>query len=68
MTYTASTIESINMSLRKAIKTRSSFSTDEAVTKPLYLAMRNISKKWAMPTRDWKAALNRFSVQCEERM
>ena len=51
------------MSLRKVIKTRSSFPTDEAVTKLFYLALRNISKKWAMPIRDWKAALNRFSIQ-----
>ena len=54
------------MSLRKVIKTRSSFPTDEAVTKLFYLALRNISKKWTM--RDWKAALNRFSIQFEERI
>ena len=52
---TISAIESINMSLRKVIKTRSSFPTDEAVTKLFYLALNNISKKWSMPIRDWKA-------------
>jgi putative transposase len=61
-------IESINMSLRKVIKTRSSFPTDEAVTKLFYLALNNISKKWTMPIRDWKAALNRFTIQFEDRM
>jgi len=66
--YTTNAIESINMSLRKIIKTRSSFPTDEAVTKLFYLALRNISKKWTMPIRDWKAALNRFSIQFEERI
>jgi len=66
--YTTNAIESINMSLRKIIKTRSSFPTDEAVTKLFYLALRNISKKWTMPIRDWKAALNRFSTQFEERI
>jgi len=66
--YTTNAIESINMSLRKVIKTRSSFPTDEAVTKLFYLALRNISKKWTMPIRDWKAALNRFSIQFEERI
>jgi putative transposase len=66
--YTTNAIESINMSLRKVIKTRSSFPTDEAVTKLFYLALRNISKKWTMPIRDWKVALNRFTIQFEERI
>ena len=68
VTYTTNAIESINMSLRKVIKTRSSFPTDEAVTKLFYLALKNISKKWTMPIRDWKAALNRFTIQFDERM
>ena len=66
--YTTNAIESINMGLRKVIKTRSSFPTDEAVTKLLYLALNNISKKWTMPIRDWKAALNRFTIQFEDRV
>ncbi|MDO8330508.1 MAG: IS256 family transposase [Fluviicoccus sp.] len=66
--YTTNAIESINMSLRKVIKTRASFPTDDAVTKLFYLALRNISKKWTMPIRDWKAALNRFTIQYEDRM
>ena len=66
--YTTNAIESINMSLRKVIKTRSSFPTDDAVSKLFYLALNNISKKWTMPLRDWKAALNRFTIQFEERM
>ena len=66
--YTTNAIESINMGLRKVIKTRSSFPTDEAVSKLLYLALNNISKKWTMPIRDWKAALNRFTIQFEDRM
>ena len=66
--YTTNAIESINMSLRKIIKTRSSFPTDEAVTKLFYLALRNISKKWTMPIRDWKAALNRFNIQFDDRI
>ena len=56
------------MSLRKIIKIRSSFPTDEAVSKLFYLELNNISKKWAMPLRDWKGALNRFTIQFEERM
>ena len=66
--YTTSAIESINMSLRKVTKTRSSFPTDEAVSKLFYLALNNIGKKWTMPLRDWKGALNRFTIQFEERM
>jgi putative transposase len=66
--YTTNAIESINMSLRKVIKTRSSFPTDDAVMKLFYLALNNISKKWSMPIRDWKAALNRFAIQFEDRM
>ena len=56
------------MSLRKVIKTRSSFPADEAVTKLFFLALRNISKNWTMPIREWKAALNRFAIQFEERI
>jgi len=66
--YTTNAIESINMSLRKVIKTRSSFPTDEAVSKLFYLALNNISKKWTMPIRDWKAALNRFAIQFDDRV
>ncbi|MBB5447987.1 transposase-like protein [Paraburkholderia sp. WSM4177] len=65
---TTNAIESINMSLRKVIKTRSSFPTDEPVTKLFYLALNNIRKKWTMPIRDWKAALNRCTIQFEERL
>jgi putative transposase len=66
--YTTNAIESINMSLRKVIKTRASFPTDDAVSKLFYLALNNISKKWTMPIRDWKAALNRFTIQFEDRL
>ena len=47
---------------------RSSFPSDEAVLKLLYLALRNIAKKWTMPVSDWKAALNRFAIVYENRM
>jgi putative transposase len=66
--YTTNAIESINMILRKVIKTRSSFPTDESVSKLFYLALNNISKKWTMPIRDWKGALNRFTIQFEDRI
>lgn len=66
--YTTNAIESVNMSLRKITKNRGSFPTDEALLKLFYLALNNISKKWTMPIRDWKAALNRFTIQFEDRM
>jgi putative transposase len=66
--YTTNAIESINMSLRKVTKTRGSFPNDEAMFKLLYLALNNIAKKWTMPIRDWKAAMNRFSILFEDRM
>ena len=66
--YTTNAVESLNMSLRKVTKARSSFPNDEAVFKLLYLALRNIAKKWTMPVRDWKAALNRFAIVYENRL
>jgi putative transposase len=66
--YTTNAIESVNMSLRKVSKSRGSFPNDEAVIKLFYLALSNIAKKWSMPLRDWKPALNRFTIQFNERM
>lgn len=66
--YTTNAIESVNMSLRKVTKNRGSFPNDEAVMKLFYLALINISKKWTMPLREWKPALNRFTIQFEDRM
>ena len=66
--YTTNAIESVNMSLRKLTKNRGSFPSDEALLKLFYLALRNISKKWTMPIRDWKAALTRFTIQFGDRI
>lgn len=56
------------MSLRKITKNRGAFPNDDALLKLFYLAMQNISRKWTLPIRDWKAALTRFSIQFEDRM
>jgi putative transposase len=56
------------MSLRKITQNHGSFLSDEAPLKLFHLALRNISKKWTMPIRDWKAALIRFAIQFEDRM
>jgi len=56
------------MGLRKLSKHRGSFPSDEARIKLFYLALRNISQKWTIPIRDWKAALTRFTIQLGERI
>jgi len=66
--YTTNAIESLNMSLRKIVKMRGSFPTEEAAMKLLYLALQNASKKWTMPIQNWSEALNRFAILWPERM
>ena len=64
----ALTIESPNSVIRKAIKKRKLFPTDDAAKKVVYLAIQQASKKWTMPIRDWKTALNRFMIEFEDRL
>jgi putative transposase len=66
--YTTNAIESVNMCLRKVTKNHRIFPSDEAALKVIYLAINNLSKKWTMPIRDWKPALNRFAIEFEGRM
>jgi putative transposase len=67
--YTTNAIESLNMSLRKVTKARGSFPNDDALLKLLYLALRNIAKKWTRQmVGDWRAALNRFAIIYEDRL
>jgi transposase-like protein len=61
--YTTNAIESLNYQLRKVTKNRSAFSTDDAIFKMLYLAIRNASKKWTMPIKNWGQALNQFAIE-----
>ena len=61
--YTTNAIESLNYQLRKVTKNRSTFSTDDAIFKILYLAIRNASEKWTMPIKNWGLALNRFAIE-----
>ena len=65
--YTTNTIESMNMTLRKVLKNHRCFPTDESVMKVIYLALQNLSRKWTMPIKNWKGALNRFAIEFEER-
>jgi putative transposase len=64
--YTTNAIESLNMSLRKAIKTRGAFPTEDAAIKVMYLAMRNLAAKWNA-VQGWKEALNHFAMLWEAR-
>ena len=65
--YTTNAVESLNMSLRKIIKTRGSFPNEEAALRLLYLALRNHSKKWSI-VQSWREALNRFQLLWPDRM
>jgi putative transposase len=65
--YTTNAVESLHMSLRKVIKNRSSFPNEEAALKLLYLALRNVSKKWEV-VQHWKSALNQFELLWGDRI
>lgn len=65
--YTTNAIESLHMQLRKIIKTRGHFPSDEAATKLLWLALRNILADKVRSTREWKAVMNQFAVMYGER-
>ena len=65
--YTTNAIESVNFSLRKLIKNRASFPTDEAAVKLLYLGLRNIAQRWTMPIQNWKQAMSQFMIRFEDR-
>jgi putative transposase len=66
--YTTNAIESLNYSLRKLLKTRGAFPNDEAIIKIIYLAINRVAKKWTMPIRDWRAALNQFGILFGDRV
>jgi len=61
--YTTNAIESLNNSLRKVTRNRNSFPNDEAAIKLLYMALKNIAKKWTMPLQGWPQAVNQFSIR-----
>ena len=61
--YTTNAIDSLNSVVRKAIKNRKVFATDNSAMKVVYLAIASASKKWTMPIHHWKAALNRLMIE-----
>ena len=66
--YTTNAIESLNSVVRKATNKRKVFPTDDSARKVVYLAIMEASKKWTMPIRNWKPALNRFMIGFEDRL
>lgn len=66
--YTTNAIESLNSVIRKVLKKRKLFPTDDSAKKVIYLAIQDASKKWTMPIRDWKPALNHFMIEFEDRL
>lgn len=65
--YTTNIVESLNNTLRKSVRNRGHFSTEDGIMKVLYLAIRNVSKKWTMPIHAWKQALNHLAIMFDDR-
>jgi len=65
--YTTNALESVNARLRKILKTRGHFPTDEAATKLLWLALRNITATWGKEANYWRDARNQFAIVYGER-
>ena len=66
--YTTNAIESLNSVIRKAVKKRKLFPSDDSAKKVVYLAIQEATKKWTMPIKNWKLALNRFIIEFEKRL
>jgi len=66
--YTTNAIESLHRGLRKIIKTRGHFPNDQAATKLLFLALRNIEKRWKGAPKEWLPALNQFDILFGDRL
>jgi Transposase and inactivated derivatives len=66
--YTTNAIEGYHRQLRKVTKTKTTYPSDEALTKIIYLATMDISKKWNMPIRDWKQCISQFAIYFSDRL
>lgn len=66
--YTTNAIESLNFSLRKVTRNKSSFPDDDSIYKVMYLAIKNASSRWTMPIRDWGLAVNQFAILFDGRV
>jgi transposase-like protein len=66
--YTTNAIESLNSVIRKSVKTRKLFPSDDSAIKVVFLAIQAASKKWTMPIQNWKQAMNHFMIEFEEQL
>jgi putative transposase len=66
--YTTNAIESLNYSLRKITRNKSSFPDDDSIYKVMFLAIRNASQRWTMPIRQWGLARNQFVILFGDRV
>ncbi len=67
LVYTTNAIEALNAKLRRAVRARGHFPTDEAVLKLLFLVLNLAAKEWRMPAREWTAAKAQFAILFEDR-
>ena len=65
--YTTNAIESLNASVRKAVRNKGHFPNDLAATKLIWLALRHITEKWKNPPISWHAAKAQLAIQFEDR-
>ena len=65
--YTTNALDSVHARIRKVIKTRGHFPNDDAATKLIWLALRNITAEWRRPAHHWRAAMNQFAILYEDR-
>jgi putative transposase len=66
--YTTSAVESLNYSVRKLLEMRRALPNDDSIVKILFFAINRVAKKWTMPIRDWKSALNQFVILFGDRV
>ena len=66
--YTTNAIESVNMGIRKVIKNKRVFPSEDSMFKMIYLALENLRKKWTMPLSNWAKSLNYFVIKYEGRI
>jgi len=66
--YAANAIESVNSVIRKFTRNRKVYPNEESALKLVYMAIQEASKRWTMPIRRWKEALNHFAIMLEGRM
>ncbi len=65
--YTTNAIEALNAKLRRAVRARGHFPSDEAATKLIFLVLRQVVREWKMPPREWAVAKTQFAIMFGDR-